>query len=335
MRGEGFGPPCGVDFRRDSTLMSKRISQATLGGHLAICRFDHWFKNVFVLPGIVAALAIDPATHHWDVLPRALIGLLSIGLIASSNYTLNEILDAPHDLHHPEKQNRPVPSGRVSIPLAWIQWILLMVLGLGLGWLISPTYVWVMLALWVMGCVYNIPPVRTKEVAFLDVISESVNNPIRMMAGWAIAGSLLMAPTSLLLSYWAFGCFFMVLKRYAEYRSIGDPELAATYRSSFSYYTENRMLSSAIVYISAANLLFGAFLMRYHLELVLSFPMIAWVVGEYFRMALWPDSPVQSPEHLYRQKRLMLALAVCAVTIGVLLFVDMPWLHDIFLPTAF
>jgi hypothetical protein len=30
--------------------------------HIQIARIDHWFKNVFVLPGIAAALSID-ASH--------------------------------------------------------------------------------------------------------------------------------------------------------------------------------------------------------------------------------------------------------------------------------
>ena len=38
------------------------------------------------------------------------------------------------------------------------------------------------LALWVMGCVYNIPPVRSKDLPYLDVLSEAINNPIRMLA---------------------------------------------------------------------------------------------------------------------------------------------------------
>ena len=279
-------------------------------------------------------MAIDPTTRSWDVLPHALLGLLSIGLIASSNYTLNEVLDAPYDRNHPDKQGRPVASGRVSLPLAWVQWILLMLLGAGLAWLLSPAYLWTMMALWLMGCVYNIPPVRTKELPFLDVISESVNNPIRMMAGWFITGSQLPTPASLLLSYWAFGCYFMDLKRFAELRSISDASRAASYRRSFAYYNESRLLSSALVYISAANLLFGAFLMRYQLELVLSFPFIAWVVGEYFRLALWPNSPVQAPEHLFRQKRLMLSILLCSAVIALLLFVRIPWLHEFFLPTG-
>jgi len=34
--------------------------RASWRGHVAIARVDHWFKNVFVLPGIVVALGTDP-----------------------------------------------------------------------------------------------------------------------------------------------------------------------------------------------------------------------------------------------------------------------------------
>ena len=40
------------------------------------------------------------------------------------------------------------------------------------------------LLLWVMGCLYNFPPVRTKDVPYLDVLTESINNPLRMLLGW-------------------------------------------------------------------------------------------------------------------------------------------------------
>ena len=53
--------------------------------------------------------------------------------IASSNYTLNELLDAQFDALHPVKRFRPIPSGLVSQPLAVCQWLLLAVIGLGLA----------------------------------------------------------------------------------------------------------------------------------------------------------------------------------------------------------
>jgi hypothetical protein len=35
-------------------------TRPTVLGHLRILRVDHWVKNVFILPGIVAAVALDP-----------------------------------------------------------------------------------------------------------------------------------------------------------------------------------------------------------------------------------------------------------------------------------
>ena len=65
---------------------------------------------------------------------RIVIGMLSIGMVASSNYVLNELLDAPNDRLHPIKCARPVPSGQVSVRWAYVQWLAMMVVGLGGRW---------------------------------------------------------------------------------------------------------------------------------------------------------------------------------------------------------
>ena len=49
-------------------------------------------------------------------------------------------------------------------------------------------------ALWVMGCVYNVPPMRTKDRPWLDVLSEAINNPLRLLIGWYMVPSGLIAP---------------------------------------------------------------------------------------------------------------------------------------------
>lgn len=308
--------------------------RATFLGHLAICRVDHWFKNVFVLPGIVAAIGVDPGHVAPDLWRRIAIGLASICLVASSNYVVNEVLDAPSDRSHPVKYARPVPSGKVNIPLAYVQWIALMVVGVGLGSLISSAFMYTALFLWVMGCVYNIRPVRSKDLPYLDVLSEAVNNPIRMLAGWFIAGTASVAPASLLLSYWMVGCYFMAMKRYAEFRDIADQPRAAAYRKSFAYYTEERLLVSIMFYGSAAMLFLGAFAFRYRLELVLAFPLVSLVMAIYLMIAFRKDSAVQRPEGLYKEPTLMAAVVICAIVITVGLLVDMPGLQRVFNPTA-
>ena len=313
---------------------TKIVGRATLRGHVEIARIDHWFKNVFVLPGAVAAWAMDPEHLAPNIPVRFLIGLASVCLVASSNYVVNEVLDAPSDLSHPIKFARPVPSGKVNIPLAYVQWLALMVVGVGLGYLISVPFAATVFVLWVMGCIYNIRPLRSKDLPYVDVLSEAVNNPLRMLAGWFIVGTASVAPGSLLLSYWMVGCYFMAMKRFAEYREIADPVRAAAYRKSFKFYTEDRLLVSIMFYGSAAMLFLGAFVMRYRLELFLSFPLIALVMALYLLLGLKPNSTVQRPEGLYKEPSLMVAVTVCSILIAVLMLVDIPGLADLVAPTA-
>jgi 4-hydroxybenzoate polyprenyltransferase len=277
---------------------------------------------------------MDPG-HIAPHLPqRFAFGVASICLVASSNYVVNEVLDAPSDLSHPIKFARPVPSGRVNVPLAYVEWLLLMVVGVALGYQISVPFAVTAFVLWVMGCIYNIRPVRSKDLPYLDVLSEAVNNPLRMLAGWFIVGSATVAPGSLLLSYWMVGCYFMAMKRYAEYREIADPQRAAAYRKSFRYYTEDRLLVSIMFYGSAAMLFLGAFVMRYRLELILSFPLIALVMAIYLLLGLRPNSSVQRPEGLYKEPTLMVAVVACSIVITILMLVDIPSLPNLVAPTA-
>src|SRR5271157_1503406 len=87
--------------------------------HVAICRIDHWTKNVFILPGVVVPLSVSPHAFSSALLWRLVVGILATCLVASSNYVLNELLDAPYDRLHPIKKDRPAASGLVITPIAY------------------------------------------------------------------------------------------------------------------------------------------------------------------------------------------------------------------------
>jgi 4-hydroxybenzoate polyprenyltransferase len=307
---------------------------AAITPYLQIARFDHWVKNVFVLPGVVVALAFEPMPLTVHLLYRLALGLLSVGLVASSNYVLNEVLDSPFDALHPIKRQRPVPSGKVKVGWAYAEWLLFAAVGVGLATLCGHAFTTTMVALWVMGCVYNVPPVRSKDLPYIDVLSEAINNPLRLLAGFFIVGPSAIAPASLLCSYWMVGCYFMAIKRFSEYRMLDSDALAASYRKSFKYYSEERLLVSITFYGCAAMLFLGAFIVRYKLELILSFPLVALVMSSYLAVSFKHDSAAQAPEKLYREGRLMLSVSVCAIVMALLLFVDLPSLHRLFAPTA-
>jgi 4-hydroxybenzoate polyprenyltransferase len=250
--------------------------------------------------------------------------------VASSNYTLNELLDGPNDKLHPEKYRRPVPSGRVKPALAYLQWALLAIAGLGLAWWLNVYFFASALWLWVMGVLYNVPPIRTKEWPYLDVLSESINNPIRLLLGWFALVTTTLPPMSLAISYWMVGAFFMAMKRYAEYRHIGNPAVAAAYRKSFKFYTEDRLLISLFFYATTCALFAGVFLVRYHVELILFAPLAAGLFAYYMKIGLLPDSPVQNPEKLYRQRGFFAYMVICTIVFVVLMFTSIPALYDIF-----
>lgn len=301
--------------------------------YIKIARFGHWIKNVFMIPGIVVAVYARPDLLTSTLFLDIAFALLATGFVASSNYVINELLDAPYDALHPVKRNRPVPSGLVQARLALFLWILLACLGLGFALALGKLFFFVALMLWIMGIVYNIPPLRSKDKPYFDVLSESVNNPLRLLLGWYCTGIEVFPPVSLILAYWMVGAFFMTVKRFAEYRRIGDREIIVRYRRSFKYYDEPKLLIGIIYYAVSFGLFFGIFLMRYRMELILSIPLIAGFIAWYIHLGFLENSPTQYPELLYKQKGFVVYCLMVGCLIQVLLFTDIPILYDLFKST--
>jgi decaprenyl-phosphate phosphoribosyltransferase len=298
--------------------------------YVQIARPEHWFKNSFMLLGVVLALFYQPELLALDSVPQLLLAVVATCIVASSNYVLNEILDGPTDRLHPDKKNRPVPSGKVRLPIAYAEWIILGVLGLALAFSVNVWFGGSAALLWIFGVAYNVPPVRTKEWPYLDVLSESANNAIRLLLGWFALTTEQVPPLSLTLSYWMLGAFFMATKRFAEYRRIGDPAIAGAYRKSFRYYNEHSLLISIMFYASASALFAGIFIVRYHVELVLFAPFAAGVFALYLRLGLAPNSPVQHPERLYKERGFLAYMIVTTLVFVALMFTSIPALSELF-----
>jgi 4-hydroxybenzoate polyprenyltransferase len=300
--------------------------------YIQIARPDHWIKNIFVLPGVLLAFFFYPQQWSPSLLPGMLLGLLAVCLTASSNYVLNETLDAERDKEHPVKKYRPIPSGKVSIPIAYAEWILLGLAGSALGYSVNPDLGWACVVLWFAGTLYNIPPIRLKDIPYADVLSESINNPIRLCMGWYCAGLYSAPPLSIALAYWMFGAFLMATKRFAEYREINDPARAARYRKSFGYYNEQRLLVSILYYASLFAMFAAVFITRYQVEIVLATPLVAYTMAYYLHLGFKPHSPAQYPERLYKEHKLIAVCAAAFAACAILMFVTLPWFERALFP---
>ncbi len=74
--------------------------------------------------------------------------------------------------------------------------------------------------------------------------------------------------------------------------------------------------------------------MRYGIELLLAFSLVALVMTPFLRVAMQPDSAAQNPERLWRDAPLMFVVFLAAGLMSVLRFLDLPGLHALLTPTA-
>ena len=144
--------------------------------YLAIARPDHWIKNIFMIPGVAVALVVAPVTPLGLVTPL-IIGTISLCLAASANYTINEHLDAAYDRFHPVKGNRPGARGLLDSRIVIIQYLTLTMASIALSVAVNASFVLSIVSLLVMGLIYNVPPIRTKDKVFLDILSEIDQQP--------------------------------------------------------------------------------------------------------------------------------------------------------------
>ena len=295
--------------------------------YIKIARPDHWIKNIFILPGIVIAVLLTDGGSIGSLWGKILLGFISTCLISSANYVINEWLDAEFDKYHPVKKSRPVVEGGMAGRWVVLEYLLFIVAGLAGASAVGRYFLYTEIALLIMGVLYNVKPFRTKDIVYVDVLSESVNNMLRLLLGWFVITGNYFPPVSILAGYWMAGAFLMGTKRLAEYRMIGNPALAGEYRRSFRQYSEQTLLGSSFFYALCATFCMGIFMIKYRVEYVVSMPVLFWLFVHYLMMSYKKDSAVQKPEKLYREKKLLGIAAVFVLALVLLTWIDIPWME--------
>lgn len=288
--------------------------------YLKVLRPDHWLKNIFIFFGHLVAVALLDTPITGGLIVAVLLSFIPACLIASANYVINEILDAPFDRLHPTKKLRPVAAGTVKESILWVIMAGLVAAGFAMSlWLFHLGYTISLGLLLLSGLVYNVQPFRLKDRAFLDVLAESFNNPIRLWLGWyAVAPALSFPPLSVLLAWWSFGGLLMTGKRYAEFRFIADEKRSGEYRKSFKVYRNRTLIMQMLAYSLFFCFCTGVAIAVYRPNLVFVFPMVVIAVMVYFDHAMTTEGARLEPEQLIRHPA-VLGCTLATVVAGIFL----------------
>ncbi len=271
-------------------------------------RLERWPRSLAIFSGCAAYVFLFRGAfreaHAPALAARGAAAFLLTWGISTANYIVNEIVDLAFDVHHPSKRRRPLVQGEIRKgPFALIG-VFLILACLGLAPILFHASFLISLAsLLAAGIIYNVKPIRTKDIPFLDSISESANNPIRFFIGWfAFAPAGLLPPPSLLLSWWAFGNFLMVAKRLSEFRFL--KEKAGDYRTSQKKYTRNKLLAGMIISAAvclAAFLYFAAVFKLQTFFFIAPFLVVFFLL--IFRKTLREAEVMEEPEKMLTSPR--------------------------------
>lgn len=174
---------------------------------LRLLRVQQYYKNllVFLVPFFGGALL------NMEFLPNLILGFISLCMISSVNYIINDIRDVEKDRKNPEKKNRPIASGEISIQLSLIIALFLFVLSLVIAYYIGLYFLLIVLGLFGLTQVYTF---LFKEFVFMDVNFIAFNFLLRAISGAFITGIL--ASQWLLLISFFIAVYLALSKRRAE-----------------------------------------------------------------------------------------------------------------------
>lgn len=142
---------------------------------IQIMRPKQWIKNAFVF----AALVFSGKFVEIPLLIINIKTFILFCLTSSTIYILNDLVDVEKDKLHPEKRNRPLPSGRISKNTAITLDILIFVIVVLLS--IKDTKLFsILLTYLVLNVLYSF---KLKNVVIIDVMIITFGFVLRVEAG--------------------------------------------------------------------------------------------------------------------------------------------------------
>lgn len=213
---------------------------------LRLLRPAQWIKNLFVFGPVM----FGGELLQVSALLQGIIVFFAFSFTASSVYCFNDICDVADDRRHPDKMDRPIASGAVSVRQAYG---LMMIMFVGSMLLLSATEgnfvrtAAVVLFYWILNLAYC---ARLKQYAIIDVCIVAFGFVLRLLAGGFATG--------IILSKWIVLMTFLItlFMGFAKRRddvlrmeATGEPPRKNTIRYNLTFINQAITISAAVTLV--------------------------------------------------------------------------------------
>ncbi len=290
--------------------------------YLKLMRPHQWYKNILIFLPVVFGRVQNFEIWLDFVLgsmPELLFGFGILCAVSSAGYIFNDIVDLEKDAAHPEKRQRPLPSGRASRSTARVLAAVLLFGGLVLSWAQHAGFFLMVVFYIINSQLYNW---KLRNFAIVDVCVIAVGFIIR-----AISGTFLINQP--FTSWLIIGVFFVALvlgfgKRVNELQLLGED--AALHKPVFTQYTET-MLNHGISMSATWVVLFYAIYCYANYQSVLetqpviiTVPIVAGIVLRYVYLVYTESDVGRKPHLAFKDRGILIGSIIFFITLLVTLF---------------
>jgi 4-hydroxybenzoate polyprenyltransferase len=183
---------------------------ASFNDYLALIRFKFHPNFGFVIAGAVSF------TEVFDLQFFSSLLLLYVSFnicLYGGIYTINALTDLEKDAQHPRKCNRPLPSGRISKAAAIELAIILITLGLLVGFFYFGTTIgMIYLAFIGVNLFYSLV---ARQIPYIELFVNASTMPLRMLLGVLMVTNEVI-PVGLIIGAFCLGIGFLTIRRIVE-----------------------------------------------------------------------------------------------------------------------
>jgi 4-hydroxybenzoate polyprenyltransferase len=264
-----------------------------MGDILKLFRVEQWYKNLLIF----AALFFSIQLFDTSLFILCILGFFVLGFVSSAGYMINDILDRNRDKNHPEKKNRPIASGRITVKIALITAFVFYLIGFVSAYLIDLYFFYAVVTLALSTFLYSI---YFKNIVFADILFISVNFIIRAMAGVFLIG-VVMTPW-FLLAILFLAIFLVSGKRYGDLILMGPS--AAKYKPVIKEYSEDLLKSMINVNLTGLIIIYGLYVSAIGKDaLFYLYPIYIFILFRYYKLILEGHDAIRNPEKFIFETR--------------------------------